>query len=75
MNDQHKYDNSVQPDNKFGHTLRLLAAHLPSDLGQDGVHLDLACGFGHIAQHIIEPLVRPAEKTESVERHPVRAKR
>lgn len=54
MNDQHKYDNSVQPDNKFGHTLRLLAAHLPSDLGQDGVHLDLACGFGHIAQHIKE---------------------
>ncbi len=52
MNDQHKYDNSVQPDNKFGHTLRLLAAHLPSDLGQDGVHLDLACGFGHIADPI-----------------------
>ena len=50
--DLHKYDNEVQPDNKFGHTLRLLEQHLPADLGQDGVHLDLACGFGHIAEPI-----------------------
>jgi hypothetical protein len=54
VNDQHKYDNDVQPDNKFGHTLRLLTEHLPSDLGEGGVHLDLACGFGHIADHIKE---------------------
>ena len=52
MNDQHKYDNAVQPDNKFGHTLRLLQEHLPADLGENGVHLDLACGFGHIADPI-----------------------
>lgn len=52
MNDQHKYDNAVQPDNKFGHTLRLLQEHLPAGLGEDGVHLDLACGFGHIADPI-----------------------
>lgn len=52
MNDQHKYDNAVQPDNKFGHTLRLLREHLPADLGEGGVHLDLACGFGHIADPI-----------------------
>lgn len=54
MNDFHKYDNEVQPDNKFGHTLRLLADHLPADLGSDGVHLDLACGFGHIADPIAD---------------------
>ncbi|MBZ9711472.1 DNA (cytosine-5-)-methyltransferase [Mesorhizobium sp. ESP7-2] len=29
----------------------------------------------HIAQHIIEPLVRPAEKAEIVERHSLRAER
>ena len=52
MNDQHKYDNAVQPDNKFGHTMRLLRDHLSTDLGDDGVHLDLACGFGHIADPI-----------------------
>jgi hypothetical protein len=52
VNDQHKYDNAVQPDNKFGHTLRLLQEHLPADLGEGGVHLDLACGFGHIADPI-----------------------
>jgi DNA (cytosine-5)-methyltransferase 1 len=29
----------------------------------------------HIAQHIIEPLVRPAQKADDIERHTVRAKR
>ncbi len=29
----------------------------------------------HIAQHIIEPLVNPVEKAESIERHPLRAER
>uniref|UniRef100_UPI0010A83135 class I SAM-dependent methyltransferase n=1 Tax=Cellulomonas telluris TaxID=2306636 RepID=UPI0010A83135 len=54
QDDLHKYDNEVQPDNKFGHTLRLLEQHLPVDLGDDGVHLDLACGFGHIAEPITD---------------------
>jgi 2-polyprenyl-3-methyl-5-hydroxy-6-metoxy-1,4-benzoquinol methylase len=45
----HKYDNEVQPDNKFGHTLELLARHLPEN-PVGGVHLDLACGFGRIAE-------------------------
>lgn len=52
MNDRHTYDNAVQPDNKFGHGLRLLEAHLPADRGEGGVHLDLACGSGHIADAI-----------------------
>jgi SAM-dependent methyltransferase len=52
-NDFHKYDNEVQPDNKFGHTLDLLQRHLPPP-GEDAVHLDLACGFGHIAEPIVD---------------------
>ncbi|KRF36533.1 methyltransferase domain-containing protein [Nocardioides sp. Soil805] len=50
--DFRKYDNEVQPDNKYGHTLDLLQRHLPP--GQEGVHLDLACGFGHVAEQIID---------------------
>jgi len=53
MSDLHKYDNAVQPDNKFGHTLALLERHVGAD--RDGaVHLDLACGFGHIAEPIVD---------------------
>ena len=51
--DFHKYNNEVQPDNKFGHTLDLLQRHLPPP-GEESVHLDLACGFGHIAEPIID---------------------
>lgn len=51
MSDVHKYDNAVQPDNKFGHTLALLEKHIGSS-PDDGVHLDLACGYGHIAPEI-----------------------
>ncbi len=49
----HKYDNEVQPDNKFGHTLELLARHLPENPA-GGVHLDIACGFGHIAEPLVD---------------------
>lgn len=44
----HKYNNEVQPNNKFGHTLELMERQLPSAV--EGVHLDLACGFGNIAE-------------------------
>ncbi|QWZ07220.1 methyltransferase domain-containing protein [Nocardioides panacis] len=49
----HKYDNEVQADNKFGHTLELLARHMPEDAA-GGVHLDIACGFGHIAEPLVD---------------------
>lgn len=49
----HKYDNEVQPDNKFGHTLELLDRHLPEN-PVGGVHLDIACGFGHIAEPLVD---------------------
>lgn len=45
-----KYDNAVGPYNAFGHTLDLLERHVPN--GAEGVHLDLACGFGHIAEEV-----------------------
>lgn len=51
----HKYDNSVQPDNKYGHTLDLLRKHV-GDVPEGGVHLDIACGFGHIAEPIVDML-------------------
>ena len=52
MNDRQTYADAVQPDNKFGHALRLLEAHLPTERGDNGVHLDLSCGPGHIAEAI-----------------------
>lgn len=51
MTDEHKYDNAVYPDNKFGHTLELLRRNLGED-AQGAVYLDLACGFGHIADYV-----------------------
>jgi hypothetical protein len=45
----HKYDNAVGPYNAYGHCLELLERHVaPSD----GVHLDLACGLGPIAEPV-----------------------
>ena len=49
----HRYDNQVADDNVYGHALSLLAEHLADDAA-GGVHLDLACGFGHIAEPVSE---------------------
>ncbi len=49
----HKYDNPVHANNKFGHALDLLERNLPAGV-EGGVHLDIACGYGHIADHLIE---------------------
>jgi SAM-dependent methyltransferase len=57
VSEAHKYDNAVQPDNKFGHTLVLLERHLGArEVEEDtqAIHLDLACGYGHIADPIID---------------------
>ena len=52
---QHKYDNAVQDDNVYGHALELLER---SSRGRDGIHLDLACGWGRIAERVRDDLGR-----------------
>lgn len=54
---RHQYDNDVHPDNVYGHTLDLLRRHTATP-GPDerGVHLDVACGFGNIAEHVRDEL-------------------
>ncbi len=51
----HRYDNQVHPDNVYGHTLELLRRHA-ADPPADGIHVDLACGFGNIAEHVRDDL-------------------
>lgn len=54
---RHHYDNAVHPDNVYGHTLDLLRGQVGSDEGDGaGVHLDVACGFGNIAEHVRDDL-------------------
>lgn len=47
----HKYDNPFSEENKYGHTVRLLEQVRPDAAG---VHLDLAAGFGHLAEPLVE---------------------
>jgi hypothetical protein len=55
---RHHYDNEVHPDNVYGHTLELLRRHVPATGPEGGVpvHLDVACGFGNIAEHVRDEL-------------------
>lgn len=55
---RHHYDNEVHPDNVYGHTLELLRRHVPATGPAGGVpvHLDVACGFGNIAEHVRDEL-------------------
>lgn len=46
----HKYDNAVGPYNAYGHCLELLSR---TTSPSTGVHLDLACGLGPIAEPLI----------------------
>lgn len=47
------YDGQVSADNKYGHALDLLAERLGAE-NRDRVHLDLACGFGRIAEWLVK---------------------
>lgn len=45
------YDNAVQPDNVYGHCLALLDRYRnAAPNGSEGIHLDLGCGFGRMAE-------------------------
>jgi 2-polyprenyl-3-methyl-5-hydroxy-6-metoxy-1,4-benzoquinol methylase len=48
------YDNAFGPRNAYGRTLSLLTAHLntPARSVENAIHLDLGCGYGHIAEEL-----------------------
>ena len=55
LNADELYDNALQPDNVYGQCLALLKRYAdvsPSALQQEGIHLDLGCGFGRMAEVI-----------------------
>ncbi|WP_243039095.1 methyltransferase domain-containing protein [Dyella sedimenti] len=49
------YDNPFHRDNVYGHTLSLLLEHSGA---HNGVHLDIGCSYGRIAEHIRDQLGR-----------------
>ncbi len=49
----HPYDNQFAPDNVYGHAVELLSRF---DLEPGGIHLDMGCGFGAIAETIRDQL-------------------
>lgn len=51
LNADELYDNAVQPDNVYGHCLALLDRYRSAaPLGAQGIHLELGCGFGRMAE-------------------------
>lgn len=49
------YDNPFYHDNVYGHVVALLQDY---SAGEQGLHLDIGCGFGRIAEHIRDQLRR-----------------
>ena len=49
----HPYDNQFAPSNVYGHAVELLSKF---DFPPSGIHLDLGCGFGAIAETIRDQL-------------------
>jgi glycosyltransferase involved in cell wall biosynthesis/SAM-dependent methyltransferase len=49
------YDNPFYHDNVYGHVVALLQEH---SAGEHGLHLDIGCGFGRMAEHIRDQLGR-----------------
>jgi len=49
------YDNAFQTDNVYGHALDLLARHR-SRAPAGGIHLDIGCGYGRIAEPLVVTL-------------------
>jgi 2-polyprenyl-3-methyl-5-hydroxy-6-metoxy-1,4-benzoquinol methylase/glycosyltransferase involved in cell wall biosynthesis len=48
------YDNAFQTDNVYGHALELLVRHKVQV--PDGIHLDVGCGYGRIAEPLVAAL-------------------
>ncbi|MGD8168195.1 methyltransferase domain-containing protein [Herbiconiux sp. P16] len=46
-----KYDNAYSPENLYGHVMELLRRHVPPRPEEaPAIHLDIACGYGAIAE-------------------------
>ncbi|WCK16162.1 methyltransferase domain-containing protein [Agrobacterium tumefaciens] len=58
LNPEGHYDNRFEWDNVYGHAVKLLIRKRAVGHGaeQDGVHLDLGCGYGRIAEQVISNL-------------------
>lgn len=48
------YDNPYYPDNVYGHVLELVRNRVEYLKDTSGVHLDLGCGYGRIAEPLVE---------------------
>ncbi|MFK4258867.1 methyltransferase domain-containing protein [Agrobacterium tumefaciens] len=58
LNAEGFYDNRFEWDNVYGHAVKLLTRNRSishADV-QDGVHLDLGCGYGRIAEQVVAGL-------------------
>lgn len=49
------YDNPFYHDNVYGHVVALLQDH---SAGEQGLHLDIGCGFGRMAEHVRDGMGR-----------------
>jgi glycosyltransferase involved in cell wall biosynthesis len=58
LNPEGHYDNRFEWDNVYGHAVKLLIRKraVGHGDGKDGVHLDLGCGYGRIAERVISDL-------------------
>jgi len=57
MNVSSMYDNAYHEDNVYGLALGLLKRYVkPATVQADGIHLDVGCGYGRIAEPLIQAL-------------------
>lgn len=56
FNSEGHYDNRFEWDNVYGHAIKLLTKYVSADdreRSERGVHLDLGCGYGRIAERVV----------------------
>jgi len=58
LNTATSYDNAFFHNNVYGHALDLLTRHraLPNNANSEPIHLDIGCGYGRIAEPLVEKL-------------------
>ncbi len=54
LNPHDDYDNPYWPNNVMGHAVALLKRYRDQSAKENGIHLDLGCGFGRMAEAITE---------------------